>query len=647
MRITRMHLENFQGIKEFDLAPEGSNTSVFGDNGTGKSTIYNAFTWLMYGKASTDEKNYTPKTVDSHHLNHIVELTLMLDDGSKLTLKKDFHEVYKTKKGNADPVFAGHTSDYSIDGVPVSETEFSTRLKDLYKSEELAKMLTSYNYFLEEMKVKDRRQKLLELCGDVDFNTVIKSNEELAGFTAILKKKGDTDSLYTVEEYQAIAAKEKKLIDKKLREIPGRIDEVEKAKPDVGDESRSGLEAELEILSRKKAELELSKNAPVDSKIAEIKTKIANAKTAYAEAEAAYMRAESQKTESERSAIRELEKQADELDNEIKAAKRKRNERLENVRFMTETRERLLKEFKEASGLAWEGDGICPTCGQPLPEEQIDKAKEEFNIQKSKKLEDIQTRGKTVSKDSIAEEQKKADELADLIDEKTGDYAFKVAEISSRTKALKTPLPYKETESGMKLAADIEVLNKELEKAMSSSKDTDSSLDGDIAKVAAEIKATNEKLAAFALIEKQNARRIELEEEEKELAQSFEILTHGLYLCDLYSKTKAELLDEKVNSHFKTLRFRLFIEQQNGGIADDCEALIPCSGTYVPFKSANNAARINAGLEVLDALGDFYGVQLPIFIDNSEGCTAIRPTKAQQIRLYVSSKDKVLREENE
>lgn len=642
-----MHLENFQGIKEFDLAPEGSNTSVYGDNGTGKSTIYNAFTWLMYGKASTDEKNYTPKTVDSHHLNHIVELTVMLDDGSKLTLKKDFHEVYKTKKGNADPVFNGHTSDYFIDGVPVSETDFNARLKDLYKSEELAKMLTSYNYFLEDMKVKERRQKLLELCGDVDFNTVINSNEELKGFTAVLKKPGDTNSLYTVEEYQAIAAKEKKLIDKKLREIPGRIDEVEKAKPDVGEESRAGLEAELELLTRKKAELELNKNAPVDSKIADIKSKIATAKSDYAQAESSYLKHENEKMESDRRAIRELESKVDAIVLEIKTTRRKYDERIENVRFMTQTREKLLKEFKEASGLAWEGDGICPTCGQPLPEEQIEKAKEEFNIQKSKKLEDIQKRGKTVSKDSIAEEQQKADELLTILDTRKAELEGLQQRITEERSKLQEIIPFADTESGKALTSEVKVLNKELEKAMTSSKDTDSSLDGDIAKVAAEIRATNEKIAAFALIEKQNARRIELEEEEKELAQSFEILTHGLYLCDLYSKTKAQLLDEKVNSHFKTLRFRLFIEQQNGGIADDCEALIPCSGTYVPFKSANNAARINAGLEVLDALGDFYKVQLPIFIDNSEGCTAIRPTKAQQIRLYVSDKDKVLREENE
>lgn len=642
-----MHLENFQGIKEFDLAPEGSNTSVYGDNGTGKSTIYNAFTWLMYGKASTDEKNYTPKTVDSHHLNHIVELTVMLDDNSKLTLKKDFHEVYKTKKGNADPVFNGHTSDYFIDGVPVSETDFNARLKDLYKSEELAKMLTSYNYFLEDMKVKERRQKLLELCGDVDFNTVINSNEELKGFTAVLKKPGDTNSLYTVEEYQAIAAKEKKLIDKKLREIPGRIDEVEKAKFDVGEESRAGLEAELELLTRKKAELELNKNAPVDSKIADIKSKIATAKSDYAQAESSYLKHENEKMESDRKAIRELESKVDAIVLDIKTTRRKYDERIENVRFMTQTREKLLKEFKEASGLAWEGDGICPTCGQPLPEEQIEKAKEEFNIQKSKKLEDIQKRGKTVSKDSIAEEQQKADELLTILDTRKAELEGLQHRITEERSKLQEIIPFADTESGKALASEVEVLNKELEKAMTSSKDTDSSLDGDIAKVAAEIRATNEKIAAFALIEKQNARRIELEEEEAELSKSFEILTHGLYLCDLYSKTKAELLNEKVNSHFKTLRFRLFIEQQNGGIADDCEALIPCSGTYVPFKSANNAARINAGLEVLDALGDFYKVQLPIFIDNSEGCTAIRPTKAQQIRLYVSDKDKVLREENE
>lgn len=179
MKILKMRLENFQGVKELEIDPQGESSAIYGDNGTGKSTVYNAFTWLMYGKPSTTEKNYTPKTTGSHNLHHSVEMTVELADGSEMVLKKDYHEVYKTIKGNPQPVLSGHTTDYSMDGVPVSETQFKKNLLEIYHDEELAKMLTSYNYFLENMKVADRRKILLQVCGDADFNEVIESQGDL------------------------------------------------------------------------------------------------------------------------------------------------------------------------------------------------------------------------------------------------------------------------------------------------------------------------------------------------------------------------------------------------------------------------------------------------------------------------------------
>ena len=240
MKILKMRLENFQGVKELEIDPQGESSAIYGDNGTGKSTVYNAFTWLMYGKPSTTEKNYTPKTTGSHNLHHSVEMTVELADGSEMVLKKDYHEVYKTIKGNPQPVLSGHTTDYSMDGVPVSETQFKKNLLEIYHDEELAKMLTSYNYFLENMKVADRRKILLQVCGDADFNEVIESQGDLLReLPEMLRKPGKAENYYTVDEYRAIAAKEKNLTDKELGDIPQRIDEAEKAKPDV-----TGLDAQ-------------------------------------------------------------------------------------------------------------------------------------------------------------------------------------------------------------------------------------------------------------------------------------------------------------------------------------------------------------------------------------------------------------------
>jgi hypothetical protein len=105
------------------------------------------------------------------------------------------------------------------------------------------------------------------------------------------------------------------------------------------------------------------------------------------------------------------------------------------------------------------------------------------------------------------------------------------------------------------------------------------------------------------------------------------------------------MLNERINEKFSTVRFRLFEQNiTNEGITDCCDVLIPSDeGAFVPFSTANNAACINAGIEIIGVLGEHYGVQLPIFVDNAESITDIIPTKEQLIRLIVSKPDEQLR----
>ena len=295
MKILKMRLENFQGVKELEIDPQGESSAIYGDNGTGKSTVYNAFTWLMYGKPSTTEKNYTPKTTGSHNLHHSVEMTVELADGSEMVLKKDYHEVYKTIKGNPQPVLSGHTTDYSMDGVPVSETQFKKNLLEIYHDEELAKMLTSYNYFLENMKVADRRKILLQVCGDADFNEVIESQGDLLReLPEMLRKPGKTENYYTVDEYRAIAAKEKSLTDKELGDIPQRIDEAEKAKPDVTGLDAQIIDNTMAEIKEKRRELESQRAARESGATTTIRQQIAELESQRASGEAKHVRAESE-----------------------------------------------------------------------------------------------------------------------------------------------------------------------------------------------------------------------------------------------------------------------------------------------------------------------------------------------------------------
>mgnify|MGYP007042502766 FL=1 len=126
----------------------------------------------------------------------------------------------------------------------------------------------------------------------------------------------------------------------------------------------------------------------------------------------------------------------------------------------------------------------------------------------------------------------------------------------------------------------------------------------------------------------------------------YEKTEQGVYLCEVFVKTKVALLTERINSKFKSVSFQLFREQTNGGVADCCEVLVPGEGgAMVPYSTANKAAVVNAGLEIIATLSHHYGVRLPIVVDNAESVTELLPVDSQVIRLVVSAEDESLRVE--
>lgn len=623
MKILKMKLENFQGVKELEIEPNGESCSIYGDNGTGKSTVYNAFTWMMYGKPSTQEKNYTPKTTGSHNLHHSVEMVVELADGSHMTLKKDFHEVYKTIKGNPQPVLSGHTTDYSMDGVPVNETQFKKNLLNIYHDEDLAKMLTMYDYFLDTMKVADRRKILLQVCGDADFNEVIESQGNLLKeLPDMLRKPGNAGSCYTVDEYRAIASNEKSLTDKELADIPKRIDEAEKAKPDISGLDETTIKNTIEEIREVQRELESQR----------------------ASGEAKHVRAEAEANKGIYERIRNLRYMASTIETDIMHAEQEHREHENEIQRLNCRRDQLLRDWQEENEKEWNGTEICPTCGQQLPAEQVEKAKENFNLSKSQRLEEINQRGMTeCSSAMIKTEQQKIEALDVRLEELRQKKEETAKSLLSAEKAVVTTEDYKKTAEYADYTSQIERLREKLKDLKTAAAEADNVLIGKLRELDKDMEVQQQKKAQLELAKKQDARIEELELKEKDLAAKYEELQKGLYLCEQFVKAKTKLLDDKINSRFKTLRFRLFIEQQNGGIADDCEALVPCKSGLVPFKSANNAARINAGLELIDTLAEYYGVELPVFIDNAESVTSLTHTETQVIRLVVSEPDKTLR----
>ena len=600
MRINTLHIENFQGIRDatFDLG--GHSASIYGDNGTGKTTVFNAITWLLFDRASTGAKNFTPKTRgpggDLHHLEHMAEAQFVLDDGRLVQLRKVFHENYKKKRGAATAEFDGHSIDFYIDGVPVKEKEYTATLQALCGGAEKMKMLTMPNYFPEEMAWDARRKILLEVCGDVTDGDVIAGHPELEELDTYLLMPGTTRQFYSVEEYRKVAAAQKTAINKQLQEIPGRIDEAQRAIPEV-DASPEEIAAELERLEAQSQQITQRKATILagNTATAEAQKRTAEADAKVAEARAAYITNASTVNAGTNAAIGEVQRQIVAVRSRLNAARAEAERQEALAERMAARRKELLDEYSRVQTEYWdEGEATCPTCHQALPADQVEDMRQQFNIRKSNRLQAINEKGQKEASNDLME------------------YVAKCRA--------------EEAEAGMDTSAALEGVNNELEAVQSRAREL------------------QRKRSFLVQAETQRKRIAELEAREKDLSCQYEELEKGLYLCDLFIKAKVDMLTERINSKFKSVRFRLFQEQVNGGVKDDCEVLVPTAeGVLVPYTFANNAARINAGLEIIGALSAHWGLTMPVFIDNAESITHITSLPSQVVRLVVSEADSRLR----
>jgi hypothetical protein len=150
--------------------------------------------------------------------------------------------------------------------------------------------------------------------------------------------------------------------------------------------------------------------------------------------------------------------------------------------------------------------------------------------------------------------------------------------------------------------------------------------------ISSHIEDLNKVLNQHEVTEKTKARIQELKDEERKLAQQIGEAEGQRFLIESFIKAKVNLLEDSINGRFKTVRFRLFDVQINGGVNECCETLI----NGVPFPDANHAAQINSGLEIISVLSDHYSVTAPIFVDNAEAVNELAKTKGQVIRLVVS-----------
>lgn len=647
IKLLGLTLKNFKGIKVFSLELDGGNYRIYGDNGTGKTTLYDAFLWDLFGKDSNNKADFAIKTLDANNkeismLEHEVEIVLDVD-GQVMTFKKVYAEDWTKKKGSPVAEFTGHSTKYFIDGVPGTKKDY-TEMIDSLVQEDLFKLLTSPTYFNEVMKWQDRRSTLLEIAGDVGIEDAVAYNAELKDLPTVLKGR-------TVENHQKIIAARRADINKELELIPVRVAEVSGSIPDltVNVDALKSEVAELEKKMDESATLANNiRNGAVitdrKQKLQQVELDIAAMKRDYESDSIFKVNQQKAKMQEEKSNVSILQSRKESL---VKAI----TYNADRISRMEKERAASLDEWHKENDkvFTYEAACDCPTCGQALPEDRVEsiKASEEakFMETKAKLLESIKNKAIDL-KPNIAllkEENEKSNEEIAKIDSQIAAKKVALEKLADVISTLEANIKDVTQEpSYQEKLAEKEKIQSEIVRLQENAEEAISDVNREIANIRTQRDELNAKIAQQAHSDASRKRIAELEAQQELLSAEFEKLERDMFLMDEFIKTKVELLTEKINSKFRYASFQLFKTQVNGGLAEVCNTLYE----GVPYSSGlNNAARINVGLDIINTLSEHYGIQAPIFIDNAEAVTKLIDTNSQLISLVVSEQDKQLRVE--
>lgn len=614
MRLISLKLGNFQGIEDFTFSPDGKNVRVNGGNGAGKTTLANAFYWLWFDQPFTGEKNYLPKSVDSDGEDVTVE-AVVVQDGERTHLKKVFREK---KKSNGE--FSGHTTECFIDDVPCETLKAFQRVLDNICPKDIALQMASFDYFLAEMPMKDRRGITLKMSGEVSDDEVLASDKKLSRLSEILKGK-------TTDQYIALAKDNIKKAKRQIESIPAVIVELKAGKPDVEIE-KDDAEKEKEVLEEKKAELERKKASYESSAVGELEKQIAEIEAQEERAKNAFISENIERNKPVFEKINRVGAEKSALVTKLALLQANKSEAEKALEKLEEKRRIMLAEWSKVNEWRYNPEAKCITCGQPITESM-------FNVHKSKELERISASGKAECSVEIIEKQKaKAHEIEQDIKNIQGEIEAKAEEAKALQFSVKDAV-FEETEEYKKFECTISALKEQMKDSAGGIGDLLQNVDSELQEVNQKLAEASRTLMQIEEGERTDKRIRELEKQKKELVAEQEEWEHGKYLCELFQGQRARLLEDKVNGMFANIKFRLFDRQVNA-VKDDCEALVLNDrGVYVPFKTTNTASKVKAGLEMIQALSNYYGKQMPCFVDGCESVENFPKTDFQQIRLTV------------
>lgn len=647
IKLKSLALTNFKGIRSMEIEFSDTSTRICGENGTGKTTLFDAFLWLLFGKDSTwrSDSNFNIKTIGEDgkpilRLEHSVAGVLDVN-GTLVKLQRNYVEIWSKPRGKADEVLKNHATEFYVNDVKLAtKKEYDAEISAIIQ-EDVFKLITDPAYFA-SLKPDAQKAILFDMAGEVPDQDVARLKPEYAELLETLTGR-------TLIQYEKELAARIKAVKDELEVIPSQIDMANRLMPES--EDWGALEAELADKKQAMAEIDAQiadkskANETEYNRKVEIQRAIGDKRIELARHENAIRNKALDDVNALNAELSQKSYELESANNELVRTKRQIEQADVQTKALNEDLNMLRGEYRAiySETLTYpEGAFICPTCKRPLEIEDIEAKQREmqanFNQEKARKLQLNNDKGLAKKK-----------ELEALV-ENRNKLTFHVNELADAMKGM---------------AQEIDDMKKRIPEIP----DVDAIIAGDatcidlrnaIAELENQLSVDMKPVDMSALASGRNTLNDSIQELYKRLAKREQIMRVRQELESLEAKRKAnnealadmermefiafsfqkdkdaELL-KRINGLFGLVSFSFVREQLNGGEKLTCV----CTVNGTPYPDVNKAGKLNAGLDIINAICKVKGVCAPVFIDNRESVNEIIPTLAQVVNLTVS-KDKEL-----
>lgn len=643
IKLQKISLVNFKGIKSLDLDFSDGDTLVCGENGSGKTTVFDAFLWCMFGKDSTNrsDSNFNLKTLDADgmpilRLEHSVTCLLSVD-GKEIKLQRGYKEVWTKPRGTTEETLTNHKTEFYVNDVKLgTKKEYESTIAEII-DEDVFRMITN-PYAFTSLSADRQKEMLLDMAGTV-------TDEELAAMNpAFVSLLAEISGKPLASFLKELSAKKKACKDV-LAVIPSQIQTAQNLMPEA--EDWDALQAEINAKQEEmhqvdeqiadKAKLndaEYQRKAQLQAAISDAKMELNEAKNGIkAKATAGRQQALSE--------IKDVEYKIQSLKQELSYKQRMMADLQTEYAKTGELLDALRAEYRAISAreISFSADQfVCPTCKRQLELDDIEAKQAElranFNQRKAQELMANQEKGKATKAHS------------DKVTAKINDLKVVLAQLNAtisdlevKLDAMRAAIPEAVNVDAL-IAADKGCIDLQNEIAELENQLKVDAKPVDVSDLRARKVSVNDALHALYkraskrdLIKRAEDEIKALEEKQMSNNQALADLENWEFQATAFQKAKDEELLKRINGLFQFVSFSFVSAQLNGGEKLTCV----CTVNGTPYPDVNNAGKINAGLDIINAICNAKGVCAPIFVDNAESVNEIQPTLSQKILLYVSN----------